>query len=127
MLHYFQELFETESAVGVQLCIGNEVMSFVRISTKTLYNCLQVIDINEACLLSIKHVKYAAEVFNLLLRVLLKYIIAFLLLVDVYSTHTNSYETELQMRIIGKMTSINLSREWYTKTTVMRISLTTPL
>lgn len=84
-------------------------MSLVRISTKTLNDGLQVIDVDEACLLSIKHVEYATEVFNLLLRVLLKYIIAFLLLVNVHICLSNRFISFQSSYVIIVIMSIIIS------------------
>lgn len=80
MLHNFEEFFEAQATICFEGCIGNQIMCLVRVPTQTFYDSLQVIYVYESGLFPIKHVKDAAEVFNLLLRVLLKYIVALILL-----------------------------------------------
>ena len=78
-LHQLKEIFKVYLAIGVVRCAGlniktlDKVDSFSGITTQRTHDSLQVRDFNETRLFFVKHLEDAAEVFDLLLGILLEY------------------------------------------------------
>ena len=71
----FEEFFKAESTVRVQLETLDQFKCFIRLSAKRLHDSDQVINLNKASFLFVKHIENAPEVFNLFLRVLFEYVV----------------------------------------------------
>lgn len=72
IFHNSKKLLEAHLTAAVKVELFKQIDCFLRVSSQTFHDCLQVIDIDDTCLILVKHIEDASKVFDFLFRILLE-------------------------------------------------------